>query len=526
MHSISVLLKEGFTRDEETNIDKIKFVLYEKKEDGKHRVEDKQFIQKGMSQNEELEYTFTGLEPNRNYQLIITITNEKGLTYTLDEIIRTPSFDTPEIVVKKEPRVATNNYLKSQVDKVKFTPVEGFRNYIQSTREGEIIGQVLGICGNEVIPTTCVETNETTIQAGYWYEVEEEIEIHYMKEAHEEGTLKALTSNGEKEASISDYLFKIDRTSPELTLKEATLSNNNITIPLSIVEKESGIKEVTCHYSLTEGNYTDIGIVNEEYTACTLQNVDTSETYYYQICVQDYAENEKICKVGNREPVSYAKDIVQRGEYIRYTPSRTSYTISTADTFAFNNLVINPSELNVWRVIRKNANGTVDIVSEYLSSKALLFGRSNDAAPKKQAYQRYVATLNKIASAYETTGYTVGSRHMGYDATKVQAVLANPYSTPDSAYTTDTNLVRQALGTLISYQVGTSTSREYWLASREEVFSGMYTARRIFIDGTIGVGNLSTTNTTTYIRPIVVLKADIKITGGNGTKASPYTIGA
>ncbi len=527
MHSISVLLNEGFVKDEESNLEKIKVVLYEKGENGKRYVDENTFLQKGMVQNEELEYTFDKLKPNTNYQVVITITNENGMSYTYEETLQTKIIDTPRIDVKKEPSIPKNAYVRKQTDKIMFTSVQGFNNYIQSTREGEVIGQVLGVCGNEEIPTNCIEANATTLQAGYWYQVGEEIEVNYTKETEEVGTLLALSSNGEKEASISDYLFKIDTTSPELIIKEATLSNQMITIPLSIKEMASGIKEVTCNYSIVEGEYTNNGTVNKEYTTCTLANVDANETYYYEICVQDYAENERVCKTGNREPVSYVKDIVKEGEYIRYTPSRTSYTISTADTVAYNNLVINPSELNIWRVIRKNANGTVDIVSEYVSSKALLFGQQHDFNYQKQAYQKYVATLNKIASAYETTGYTVGSRHMGYDATKVQAVLANQYSTPDSAYTTDTNLVSQALGTLISYQVGTSTSRAYWLASREQILfnSGLCWGRRIMTDGTIGVQTLSTSRTDNYIRPIVVLKADIKITGGSGTKASPYTLG-
>lgn len=406
MHSISVLLNEGFVKDEESNLEKIKVVLYEKGENGKRYVDENTFLQKGMVQNEELEYTFDKLKPNTNYQVVITITNENGMSYTYEETLQTKIIDTPRIDVKKEPSIPKNAYVRKQTDKIMFTSVQGFNNYIQSTREGEVIGQVLAVCGNEEIPTNCIEANATTLQAGYWYQVGEEIEVNYTKETEEVGTLLALSSNGEKEASISDYLFKIDTTSPELTIKEATLSNQMITIPLSIKEIASGIKE-------------------------------------------------------------------------------------------------------------------------YVSSKAVLFGKQNDFNPKKQAYQKYVATLNKIASAYQTTGYTVGSRHMGYDATKVQEVLANAYSTPDSAYTTDTNLVKKAIGTLRSYQVGTSTNRAYWLASREQILegSGVCWGRHIMTDGTVAVQALSTDRTDTHIRPIVVLKADIKITGGSGTKASPYTLG-
>lgn len=64
------------------------------------------------------------------------------------------------------------------------------------------------------------------------------------------------------------------------------------------------------------------------------------------------------------------------GDFVSYTPNSTSYKVTGADTESANNKeriifdrTINPSELNLWRMIRKNDDGTVDVVSEYVSKE-------------------------------------------------------------------------------------------------------------------------------------------------------------
>lgn len=64
------------------------------------------------------------------------------------------------------------------------------------------------------------------------------------------------------------------------------------------------------------------------------------------------------------------------GDFVSYTPNSTSYKVTVADTESANNKeriifdrTINPSELNLWRMIRKNDDGTVDVVSEYVSKE-------------------------------------------------------------------------------------------------------------------------------------------------------------
>ena len=178
--------------------------------------------------------------------------------------------------------------------------------------------------------------------------------------------------------------------------------------------------------------------------------------------------------------------IVNIGEYISYTPSSANYTINTGLTGYTSNQTIKPNELKLWRVIRKNSNGTVDVVSEYVSSTYVYF--------KGQiGYQNLTDSLNTIAKSYETSGKTVGSRNFGYDGQATWVYVGNTGSPPwpdgtsstnspigstrerngggDYGFQTDLTLVKNAVGTAGACQpqercVEPGYYRNYWAASR------------------------------------------------------------
>ncbi len=142
------------------------------------------------------------------------------------------------------------------------------------------------------------------------------------------------------------------------------------------------------------------------------------------------------------------------GDYIRYTPSNTSFSYEIGDQGWSMSSKLNPSEMNLWRVIRKNSNGTVDIVSEYVSSSKIYFDRSS-------GFSIYIEKLTEISKAYEDPTYTIGSRHMGYD-------------TSNEKYKTDVELVEISLGTLNSKEIGGEENASYWLAKKmgiDEVYA-------------------------------------------------------
>lgn len=237
--------------------------------------------------------------------------------------------------------------------------------------------------------------------------------------------------------------------------------------------------------------------------------------------------NSKIeCTINFTDTV-HLYDNVNIGDYISYTPTRTSYTISASQTGCTNtstcggidadgNQIINPNELNLWRVIRKNANGTIEIVSENVSSTVVYFYGG-------KGYVNFIGGLNTIASSYETEGITSGSRHMGY-SNQIEYCSSLSNCSDDTAYSSDTNLVTSAIGFLEAMPIKSNTNASYWIASRY-IYAGNNNYR-----GGRFIGNDGEINKAFYdlviiginefagnqrIRPIVILKSGI--TGVKGT---------
>ena len=66
----------------------------------------------------------------------------------------------------------------------------------------------------------------------------------------------------------------------------------------------------------------------------------------------------------------------------------TSFTTDTTKTGYSSSQTINPSELNMWRVIKIN-NNVVEIISEYVSSEMIWFSG-------QEGYKNIVGYLNQI----------------------------------------------------------------------------------------------------------------------------------
>ncbi len=262
----------------------------------------------------------------------------------------------------------------------------------------------------------------------------------------------------------------------------------------------------------------------------------------------------KIAWVNGEKIVGYPlmTDKVKLGDYVTYASRKVSYIIPKSDTGYGSDQNINPSELNLWRVIKKNIDGTVELVSEYVSEVAVSLKGS-------LGYQKMIGTLNKIAISYEKDGYTVGSRHMGYDGIAVENCTSNSSCNSDEGYKIDMNLVETIVGSLQAKKkinekvdgkiVEVASDAEYFLASRSTKFSngvgvngnvdnnnylkGRYidkygndSSQSIYIYSRLPMNeSVSEVNFKKSIRPIVVLSSMIRVSGGNGTENSPWIIG-
>ena len=255
---------------------------------------------------------------------------------------------------------------------------------------------------------------------------------------------------------------------------------------------------------------------------------------------------------------------VEIGDYVRMTPTATSFTPPSSITGYTGNAqgTLNPSELNLWRIIKKNEDGTVEMVSDKVSSTVVYF-------QGKEGYINLVGGLNEIAAQYTNSKYVESTRHIGYsnqtekitDTSKLnQTVLwtsGTSVLTPawgqecfglcgtdenlgagDIGYEIDYNLVNGVYGTMeANNPSGIATT--YWLASRYFFFvsssSSIWRLQGRFVSST---GELKADSLTrndendgyfntacsSAVRPIVTIKADVQIVSGDGQEeATAYT---
>ncbi len=238
----------------------------------------------------------------------------------------------------------------------------------------------------------------------------------------------------------------------------------------------------------------------------------------------------------------------QVGEYVQMTPTIASYVVPKALTGHTSTVTIKPSELKLWRIIRINNDGTIEMVSEYVSSTAVTFNGQT-------GYKNFVGALNTLASLYANYEYTLTTRHMGFNgqtefltATLSKETCGTSHTTDNSKetsgcgdieYETDTELVKTAVGTLVANKVtATTTATIYWLASRffqslDDQYS-YFNGRVVYPDGDVVNSSLvgsnwgslydSPTYSYAYLRPIVTLKAGVAAASGSGTKAKPWVL--
>lgn len=234
------------------------------------------------------------------------------------------------------------------------------------------------------------------------------------------------------------------------------------------------------------------------------------------------------------------------GDYISMTPTKTSYTTDTSMTGYTSTQTINPQELNLWRVISLNDDGTVDIISEHVSSTSVYFRGQT-------GYQNFVGYLNVLASQYENSTYTTGARNFGYNGQTEYITDTSKFTNPapwtsstgsstvesqgggDTLYTTDYDLVNTVLGTRVATNPS-GTAKSYWMASRYYYYSSStsyyWRARYVYTSGSSSNVSLysfssSSFSTNSYgyaLRPVLTLKQIFQVTG-TGTKSDPYVLG-
>ena len=260
---------------------------------------------------------------------------------------------------------------------------------------------------------------------------------------------------------------------------------------------------------------------------------------------------KKIYGDGTSCPSGYVclqkKNTLALGDYVKMTPTKSSYITDTSKTGYTSTQTIKPQELNLWRVIKLNDDGTVEMISEHVSSVGIYFRG-------QPGYQNLVGYLNVLASQYENSTYTKGSRYFGYNGQTEYVTDTSKFKKPapwtsstgsstvesqgggDTLYTTDYNLINTVLGTRVATKPGPGgSSATYWMASRYYYYSssaryewyGGYVNTSGSLDNSVlyiySSSGFRTYGSSYFLRPIVVLKSGIQYEGV-GTEDYPMEI--
>lgn len=346
---------------------------------------------------------------------------------------------------------------------------------------------------------------------------------------------------------------------------------------------ENGSYDILKSYILTTGSLKAATMNSDNTQVITPGESKTYELYLWMDeNVTDFATmakefEGKIIVTSSTSSVEKTFDRVSLGDYIVMYPSKTSYTIDTTKTGFTNGKYtenysdykqdpLNLSELNLWRVIKKDEDGTIEIVSEYISSTPVYFFSTT-------GYINYVGVLNEIAKQYENDKFTIGSRAFGYknqteyitDTSKIlnltnsfpwtnsteEGVIdasQEIYGAGDLNHKEDLNLVKQILGTYRAKQVNPEEEvnnwlyASYWVGSRRYMYVlledgapwgafGLFVSPsqesinqddsiRLYAKYPAGVQELQRWAS---VRPILKLKSGLTATG-SGTKSDPFIL--
>lgn len=265
--------------------------------------------------------------------------------------------------------------------------------------------------------------------------------------------------------------------------------------------------------------------------------------------------------------VSFVNSVFNNGDYFTLVPDAATATTSTP---GFSGSTPT-SDQTLWKVININNDGTVDAISEYVSSGEVTISGVN-------GYKNIVAGLEDIASKYAKSGYTVATRNPGYNG---QTLSLPSTSAFDGTSTTlpcndsdfpedydafpgmeinggicgDTLTIKDELLIRVARDICNNDDcyydydkygniKNYWNSGRiyvyddPDMYYSVYAVSashyeridlRYYYEGTWYNGGEGPQASEWYfnyagVRPIITLRPGITIASGSGTKASPYIL--
>ena len=329
------------------------------------------------------------------------------------------------------------------------------------------------------------------------------------------------TEIGNKRIDRSEA-FYFDNLGPIANINLGTITRNSIELIVDASDDDSGLgTNETYKYYLDD----------------TLKKATTDNKYTYsglQMGKNYEIKVEIVDNIGNKTTKTTTKnimitDILKEGDYVNY--------IDKNGTTRSCRVLYNNSSYGL-QIITSNC--VKDITLGYNDPTV----SGTDSYIKiKNSYNNAVNTLNNAAAGYNNSTYSTRARCVGSHPTSTSDTTS--YFTSSYSYMNEYNGQFKVADTNYSYDVGQmeilgikAIDYKYWLASRSVISDSERTyfcLREIYPNGYLIESNYlyllyndSGPNGSTEsigLRPVFILKSTIKVTGGNGTSSSPYTLG-
>ena len=269
--------------------------------------------------------------------------------------------------------------------------------------------------------------------------------------------------------------YKINDGIPPLAINGLSVSNVGPTVTANISVDDTS-KVASYGWKLSSSSICDSSVtdfITNNSSSYTFSDLGSFGKYY--VC------SKLVDKSGSTHYSSSGVDFsLKPADYILYTSATTRSTTVNQCTF-------NPAEMSVWRMLRKNSDGTIDIIGDESIGTCTFFLPYSD-------YDSYPNTLTNLAKKFENSTYTVGSRYPSRDEN-------------------GTELIKNVLGTYgTAYFIN-----ERYISNGKRYFCTTWNDPNIYCWSDIK----------TYwngMRPIVILKSGLKYKSGNGTKNNPYVL--
>ena len=319
--------------------------------------------------------------------------------------------------------------------------------------------------------------------------------------------------------NASDYAsVKVEENiKPTITKFEATeITWNSIKVQVNATDNQSGLSSTNTYKFYLNDETTDRGTSTDG--TFTYENLSGLTSYKLRVEVYDNAGNkeEKEINATTKElTLEDALDITSNKKIYVEIPSKKGGTILC-------NVLYN-DETNGLQIISVNSVETVTLSG-------------------KDTYNDVINILNKKAEEYNYFGNDyvdarcvgcspVKDKDLGYESgTGEKNFWGHTMKNADTKYEADYNKMTE-LGI-------TNSNVNYWLASRfvytNSGSASYFRVRMVFTTGKIGTayglcvvhftGNTGVDSNSFGLRPVFILKSGIKITGGDGSSDSPYTL--